>query len=235
MDEQYEVLATRAISRYHLLQNASSSSTISRRLLIAVAGSPGSGKTTSTTTIAHIINTRIPQQPPLATVISVDGFHYPRSYLNTLPNSVEAYEKRGAPWTFDAEGIIALITCCKTTSSDKTTIYAPSFDHALKDPVENSVAIENETGILIFEGNYLLVNEKPWDVISKLVDERWFVKVDEENARMRLAKRHLEAGIERSMESAMRRAEENDLVNGRWVVKMSRGKADVLIESLEEE
>ncbi len=43
---------------------------------------------------------------------------------------------------------------------------------------------------------------------------RWFVDVQPEVARERLALRHVRAGIEKTMEDAVKRAEGNDLPNG---------------------
>lgn len=43
---------------------------------------------------------------------------------------------------------------------------------------------------------------------------RWYVDVPRDVAKHRLAKRHVLAGIEGTMEAAETRAEENDLPNG---------------------
>ncbi|KAJ2980649.1 hypothetical protein NUW58_g6891 [Xylaria curta] len=48
--------------------------------------------------------------------------------------------------------------------------------------------------------------------------ERWFVDVDFEVARRRLVVRHVKAGIASDEEEARKRADENDLVNGRQIV-----------------
>jgi pantothenate kinase len=51
-------------------------------------------------------------------------------------------------------------------------ILAPSFDHAEKDPVENSIAVSSRTRVVIIEGNYTLLDEDPWKQIAALVDDR---------------------------------------------------------------
>lgn len=51
------------------------------------------------------------------------------------------------------------------------------------------------------------------------MDERWFVDVDFEVARRRLVARHVKAGIARDEDEARKRADENDLVNGRQIVE----------------
>jgi pantothenate kinase len=51
------------------------------------------------------------------------------------------------------------------------------------------------------------------------MDELWFVEVEEDVARERLVKRHIEAGIAKDEDEARKRADENDLVNGREIVQ----------------
>lgn len=49
---------------------------------------------------------------------------------------------------------------------------------------------------------------------------RWFVDAPVDLVRKRLAKRHLSAGIETTMEAAVRRAEDNDIPNGAMIRSM---------------
>lgn len=60
------------------------------------------------------------------------------------------------------------------TGSDEpqTIITAPSFDHAVKDPVPDAIAVSSQTKVVILEGNYTLLNEDPWSSIAGLVDDR---------------------------------------------------------------
>jgi pantothenate kinase len=50
------------------------------------------------------------------------------------------------------------------------------------------------------------------------MDELWFVDVDFQVARKRLIHRHVKAGIAQNEEEAAKRADENDLVNGKEIV-----------------
>lgn len=52
-------------------------------------------------------------------------------------------------------------------------IHAPSFDHAIQDPIENDIAISSRNRVIIVEGNYTLLNQKPWSQIAKVCDERF--------------------------------------------------------------
>src|SRR5687767_5956443 len=135
-----------------------------------------------------------------------------------MPDPEKAHFYRGAHWTFDPAALSVLITECKLDITH-TTIFAPTFDHAVKDPVENGISISPRHRILIFEGNYLaLSTPEEWASVAKSFDHRWFVEVSEDVARERLAKRHLEAGICKTYEEGLDRAERNDLVNGRFIV-----------------
>jgi len=108
----------------------------------------------------------------------MDGYHLTRAQLSAMPDPAYAHSRRGAPFTFDGEAYLTLIKLVRqpiTTSSK--TVFAPSFDHAIKDPVENDIAIEPSTRVLVFEGNYLSLNKEPWNMAARLMDERWFVEV----------------------------------------------------------
>jgi pantothenate kinase len=230
MESVYESLADRAIFKLKSMNRSQSHE--HSRLVIAIAGGPGSGKTTSATRIASIINDRLATKTNAmpAMVISMDGFHYPRKVLDTFPNREEAYVRRGSPWTFDAEAVVALVRQCHRTDS---VIMAPSFDHALKDPIADSIRILPEIQIILLEGNYLLLDKKPWSEVADLVHDRWFFSVDLDIARQRIAARHVRSGIEPTFERALWRVDANDLLNARYISENST-KIDVKVESIEE-
>lgn len=83
-----------------------------------------------------------------------------------------------APFTFDAAGFIALVAQLRATpvsSSDGSSVAlrAPSFDHALQDPVPDDIEIPLSCKLVIIEGNYVLLDAEPWGVLSQLVDESY--------------------------------------------------------------
>ena len=228
MDATYEELANRAAEKYKALQS-SDQKVPKKRLLVALAGAPGSGKTTVAGHVAKGINERL-RLPHGALVMSMDGFHLPRSALDALPNREEAYVRRGAHWTFDADAAVAFM---RKTRSFTGTLYAPTFDHAIKDPIADGLAIPAETAVLILEGNYLLCDLPPWNEVSKFVDEKWFVRVDPDLARRRVAARHVRAGIEPDMEKAFARVDSNDALNGQWINE-HRVECDVVVDSVDD-
>jgi pantothenate kinase len=50
---------------------------------------------------------------------------------------------------------------------------------------------------------------------------RWFVRVERETARRRVIRRHIAAGIAKDEDEAAKRADENDLVNGDYIIQHS--------------
>jgi pantothenate kinase len=226
MEPVYSSLASRAL-------NLKKQCDDQNRVVVVLAGPPGSGKTTIAGKVVSRLNAS--STTPFATVLPMDGFHLSRATLDAMPNSTEAYARRGASWTFDESGVLHLVEKLSQSrfESSGETLLAPSFDHAAKDPVEGGVILSPEVKFVLLEGNYLLLNEEPWNRIKTLVDEAWFVDVDPVLAKMRIAKRHIKSGIEFNWEDAVRRAEGNDLLNG-IVIREKLVRPDVLVQSVDE-
>lgn len=166
----------------------------------------------------------------------MDGYHLSRAQLSAMPDPERAHARRGAEFTFDGDAFVSLVQQIrKPLDTTSTTLYAPSFDHAVKDPVHNDIPIEPTTRILIFEGNYLSLDRQPWSVAAGLMDELWFVEVDFEIARKRLIPRHLNAGIAANIEDADRRVRENDLVNGEQIVRERLHVNEVILSREDDE
>jgi len=152
-----------------------------------------------------------------------------------MPDPSHAHARRGAAFTFDGDSFYKLVKKLREPICPETqTLYAPSFDHAIKDPVDNDIAIAASVRVVIFEGNYCSLNKEPWNQAAELMDELWFVDVDFKVARDRLIHRHVKAGIAANEEEAGRRADENDLVNGREIVDLRMDVHEV-IKSEEDE
>jgi len=228
MEAVYQTLADRALSRYETLQ-ATTTIERPRRLLVALSGPPGCGKTTIGDRVAEILSNR-PVNAQTTVIVPMDGFHLPRSCLDKLENRREAYIRRGASWTFNGEAAVSMVRSCRDSTGILT---APSFDHAVKDPVEDGIFIPAEASIIIFDGLYLLSDIRPWNQIGQIVDEKWFVEVNPELARRRVAARHVASGIEPTMEMAYKRFDANDVINGRTIRERFVG-ADFVVESIDD-
>jgi pantothenate kinase len=85
---------------------------------------------------------------------------------------------------------------------------------------------------VIVEGNYLLLDEKPWNEISKLFDEKWYLQIDLDVAMERVRLRHIAELSkcffirfcclllkELSPEKALERIATNDRINAELIDK----------------
>lgn len=160
--------------------------------MISITGIPGSGKTTSSEILKTHLQDLISSSGDLKDLniqvltLQMDGFHLYRSELDKLeennPNSsseekVQAHYYRGAYWTFNSSTLLSKLTSLKDPKISQVSF--PSFDHAVKDPEEDTVLIskvaksssdsENSSNsegkniptIIITEGLYLLLKDPP--------------------------------------------------------------------------
>ena len=186
------------------------------RLLIAIAGVPASGKTTFATRLVQHVNAILAQAPgqpdPRAILIGLDGWHLTRTQLDAMDDPKLAHDRRGIHWTFDAPAYVDVVARLRypITHDPTGVIYAPSFDHALKDPTPDAVVIKPTHRIVIIEGLYTMLDVHPWRDAAAQMDERWWVEIDPGRAKIRLVKRHVQTGVARDMDEAVWRAENND-------------------------
>ncbi|KAI9727162.1 MAG: hypothetical protein M1828_007363 [Chrysothrix sp. TS-e1954] len=151
-----------------------------------------------------------------------------------MPDPATAHARRGAAFTFDGAAFLNLIRrLCEPLTSSTATIHAPSFDHALKDPVPDDIPIPPAARILVFEGNYIALDQPPWSEARLLMDEVWFVECELSVARRRLVERHLRTGVESSREKAVERVVGSDEVNGREILE-GRGRVEEVVVSVED-
>lgn len=164
----------------------------------------------------------------------MDGFHLTRAALSSLPDPTTAHARRGAAFTFDAPKFLSLVQAlrCPLSPTD-SPVLAPSFDHAVKDPKEDDIAIHPYHRVVVLEGNYLALDRDVWRDAAALLDELWFVEVEREVARRRLRERHVRAGIVADLEAGDRRALENDLPNGDDILE-NRLAIDEVVQSRED-
>ena len=165
----------------------------------------------------------------------MDGYHLSRAQLSAMPDPTTAHHRRGAAFTFDDKAFLELVKRLREPLlPESKTVYAPSFDHAIKDPVADDIPIHPASRVVIFEGNYLSLNQGLWKEAAELMDELWFVKVSFETARSRLIVRHVAAGIVKNEEEAGNRADEIDLANGRQIVDQRLDAQEVIISKEDE-
>jgi pantothenate kinase len=159
-----------------------------RRKLLGLVGAPGAGKSTLAQCIADALGERVQ-------VVPMDGFHLAQVELERLGRAA----RKGAPDTFDAAGYVALLHRLRRQHGDEI-VYAPAFRREIEEPIAGAIAVLPQTQLVITEGNYLLLDDGPWAAVAPLLDEAWYVEVDEVARRARLIQRHQQFG--RSAEEA---------------------------------
>jgi pantothenate kinase len=175
-----------------------------RRRLLGLVGAPGSGKST----LARALEQALPGR---AQVVPMDGFHLAQVELQRLGRA----ERKGAPDTFDSAGYVALLRRLRGQRADEI-VYAPEFRREIEEPVADAIAVQPQTQLVITEGNYLLLQEGPWAEVASLLDEAWYVEVEDDALRVeRLVRRHQQFG--RSHEEARVWVAQTDEPNARRI------------------
>ena len=158
-----------------------------KRIVVAVCGVPGSGKTTTAGRMQSEINNILGEGFCMA--LPMDGYHITKEKLRKMRNPEEAIRRRGAHWTFDAEAFYAKLTEVKTS---KTDVSFPSFDHSVGDPDPTGTTIPASAQIIIVEGNYLLFKDiDRWERVCSQFDKSIFLRCDQTVATERLIARHM--------------------------------------------
>jgi pantothenate kinase len=154
-----------------------------RRCVLGIVGAPGSGKST----IAQAIKAQCGEQ---VQVLPMDGFHLANSELERLGRR----SRKGAPDTFDAAGYVSLLGRIKHQQAGDDLIYAPEFRRELEEGIAGAIAVPAATPLIVTEGNYLLLDDAPWNQVRQVLDEVWYVDVSDDLRRARLVARHMRFG-----------------------------------------
>jgi pantothenate kinase len=179
------------------------------RTIVAIAGPPGSGKST----LAEMLLAEIERRAPgCAVILPMDGFHYDNAVLEA--RGLRA--RKGAPETFDAEGLMHLLD--RIRRADRP-VAVPVFDRRLDLARAGARIIGPEQSVVLVEGNYLLLADAPWAELRSRFDRTLFVAVPEAELERRLVERWLEH--DHTPEAARDRALGNDLPNARLVIERS--------------
>lgn len=187
------------------------------RVICAVAGAPGSGKSTVAEKLVDALNAH---SQGIAALFPADGYHYDDLYL--VPAGLRP--RKGAPETFDADGLRHMLI--RLRAGDETRVAVPVFDRDLEVARAGARMIPQTARIIVAEGLYLLLNRDPWDKLRPLFDVTVFMDVPEPVLRDRLRQRWV--GYNLSEEDIAWKLDGNDLPNGRMVIAES-GPADFRI------
>ena len=180
------------------------------RLVVAIAGPPGSGKSTTAELLAEALNTGA---PGLAAVLPMDGYHYDDLYL--VPAGLRP--RKGAPDTFDVAGFRHMLV--RLRANDEAQVAVPVFDRSIEIARAGARMIAQAVRVLVVEGNYLLLGEEPWASLRPLFDLAVLVDVPEAVLRARLSERWVGYGLTEA--EIGWKLDGNDLPNGRLIMARS--------------
>jgi pantothenate kinase len=194
------------------------------RYIVFIAGPPGSGKTT----LGVLWETLAREHdfPVAVQTLPMDGFHFPNAKLNGRTilrdgKSISLRKIKGAPESFDRKAITrAFHDLC----SEREFTW-PKYDRQIHDPVPDAIPVLAE-GIIMVEGNYLLLDEPGWRAFKPIADLTIFIECDETLVRQRLLARLQRGG--RSYKNAIQHYEFNDYPNWKRVMQ-HRLKSDVVL------
>ena len=183
------------------------------RKIVGLIGKPGAGKSTLSAKLIEHLGAQ-------AAILNMDGYHLSNLALRELGRA----DRKGAPDTFDALGFTAILKRVKNQVDQD--IYFPVFDRSIEESIAAQGVITPEVKLVITEGNYLLHNENNWGGVKELLDESWFIEVDDQIRIGRLVNRHHKFG--KSKADAHSWATGSDENNAR-IVAQTRELADVII------
>ncbi|GGM45096.1 nucleoside/nucleotide kinase family protein [Micromonospora sonchi] len=173
--------AARVLPVEELVQRARALADAGPRQLLGIAGAPGAGKSTLAEQVVAAVG-------PAARLVPMDGFHLAQAELRRLGRSA----RKGASDTFDANGYVALLRRLRRT--EPTSVWAPEFRRDLEEPIAGAIEVPPDVRLVVTEGNYLLIRDRPWDEVRSLLHEAWFLDIDADLRRRRLVARHVAHG-----------------------------------------
>jgi pantothenate kinase len=205
VEQFYDPLATWLLSKSRPLP----------RLMVAVAGPPGSGKSAFGMLLVAVLNAEA--EASVAALVGLDGWHYSNAYLETHfiergGEQIPLRSIKGAPETFDA----AAAYDCLSKMRLGGRVSFPVYSRKLHEPIPAGDTIDPVHRIVVVEGNYLLLEEEPWRRFRRLFDVRVFISANLETLLDGLRGRHLRGG--KAPAQIERHIREVDLPNANRVV-----------------
>ena len=184
-----------------------------RRVIVGIAGAPGAGKSTVAQGLVEVLG------PGRAALVPMDGFHLSQEELDRLGLA----HRKGAPETFDAWGFVHLM---RRLRAAEELVYAPEFRREIEQTIGSAIPVGPEVESVVVEGNYLLLDSRPWSLARPLFDLVAWLEVPAETRIARLLVRARAGG--RDEAAARDWVFRNDEANAA-LVAANRDRADILL------
>ena len=205
-----------------LVDRASGLAVPGDRHILGITGAPGAGKSTVAAEIVDALG------PELAVLVPMDGFHLANVVLEALGRR----DRKGAHDTFDGAGYTNLLQRLHRSSTvfdgrgAADTVYAPEFRREIEEPIGSALPIPAGVPLVVTEGNYLLLDNEPWNRARALIDEVWFLAPGDDIRQHRLVLRHEAYG--KTPEAARAWASGTDQRNAE-LIQSTATRADLII------
>ncbi len=184
------------------------------RTIIGIVGKPGSGKST---VVAEIQNQFKGSD---VAIIPMDGYHLSNEELIELGRR----DRKGAPDTFDVTGFASLLA--KVKNEIQVEHRFPIFRREIEASISGEGVVCANTKVVVVEGNYLFSEEHNWNEVFPLLDQSWYIEIDDEIRIQRLIARHIRYG--KSPQDAEAWSLGSDEMNARFIEK-SANRAEKVI------
>ncbi len=200
------------------------------RLLIAVGGPPGVGKSVFAEQLNWLVYKQMMHQEAHSVALPMDGFHFPNKYLEAhfrkLPDGQEIrlLDVKGQPDTLDIPGLKRHLHHLR---DHKEVVDWPGYSRFAHDVVPNKYRIPLISNFVVVEGNYLLVDRGPFAGLPELFDVKIYVDGPAPMIMMKLMERHIKGG--KTVEDAKSWVKRIDLPNAR-IAESTKASADVVVE-----
>lgn len=189
---------------------------LQRRILIMLAAPPGAGKSTL---LAYLekLSVECAGLEKIQT-IGIDGFHRYQDYLLTHTTvrdgeTIPMVRIKGAPETFDLDKLTKSV---RRVAAGEVCGW-PQYDRLLHNPVEDAITVDG--GIVLLEGNYLLLDEDGWRDLRQYADYTIMIRAEEDMLRERLVARRMKTGVPEKESGEF--VDYSDMVNVRTCLEKS--------------
>jgi fructokinase len=197
-----------------LLERARALAVPGQRHLLGITGAPGAGKSKVAQDLIDKLG------PDLAAFVPMDGFHLSNHTLIAWGRR----DRKGAWDTFDADGYVDLLRRLRNQTEE--IVHAPDFDRDVDESIGSALPIRREVPLIVTEGNYLLSDVGGWAGVAPLLDESWYLQIDEATRVQRLAYRHQLHGMDpQQADNWARTTDEANAV----LIARSKPRADLII------